>query len=138
VEQAGVRRIEGDVQAALDTYREAAALCESARIVTVECADVHYEAAGAAYERMDRELSIAEYRKAVDIYLRFDGNARAKAAVALNAVGVMYREMAEKGKARNAFEQALQVYRDTPDEFKSKGNIQKIQQNIRALDEGYH
>jgi tetratricopeptide (TPR) repeat protein len=138
VEQAGVKRVDGDVQGALDSYLEAASLCESKRIVTVECADVHYEAAGIAYERLDRELSIAGYRKAVDIYLRFGGNALAKAAVALNAVGVMYREMAEKTKARNAFEQALQVYSDTPDEFKSKANIEKIKQNIRALDEGYH
>jgi len=138
VEQAGTRRIEGDVAGALDSYLEATAVCESKRLVTVDCADVHYEAAGIAYERLDSELSIAEYRKAVEIYLRFEGNARAKAAVALNSIGVMYREMAEKTKARNAFEQALQIYSDTPDEFKSKGNIEKIKQNIRALDEGYH
>ncbi len=136
VEQAGVKRIEGDIQGALDLYLEAASLCES--IITVECADVHYEAAGIAYERMERDMSIAEYGKAVDIYLRFGGNSLAKAAVALNSVGVMYREMAEKTKARNAFEHALQIYSETPDEFKSKANIEKIKQNIRALDEGYH
>jgi tetratricopeptide (TPR) repeat protein len=138
VEQAGTRRIEGDVQGALDSYLEAAAVCDSRQQVTVECADVHYEAAGIAYERLDHDLAIAEYGKAVDIYLRFEGNARAKAAVALNSVGVIYREKAQKTKARNAFEQALQIYSDTPDEFKSKANIEKIKQNIRALDEGYH
>ncbi|MFO8073954.1 MAG: tetratricopeptide repeat protein [Polyangia bacterium] len=136
--KAGMARMEGDAQGALEYYLEAAAVCEQEESITVACADVYYETAGMAYERMEKELAIEYYGKAIDIYLRFKGNARAKAAVALNAEGVIYREMAEKSKARNLFEQALQIYEETPEEYKNAANIEKIKQNIRDLEEGYY
>jgi tetratricopeptide (TPR) repeat protein len=136
--KAGMARMEGDAQGALDYYLEAAAVCEQKESITVECADVFYETAGMAYERVEKEMAIEYYEKAIDIYLRFKNNSRAKAAVALNAEGVIYREMADKSKARNLFEQALQIYEETPEEYKSEANIDKIKQNIRDLEEGYY
>lgn len=135
--QAGLSAAEGDKEGALDHYLEAAKALDDTGEVTIERAEAHFLAADMAYQRLDAELAIAEYEKAVEIYLRFTGNSRTKAAVALNSMGVIYKEKAEKNKARNCWEQALQVYRELPAEFQNNSHIETIKQNIRDLDFGY-
>lgn len=135
--QAGLAVAEDDKQGALDYYLEAAHVLDATGEVTVERAEAHFLAADMAYQRLEAERAIAEYEQAIEIYLRFTGNSRAKAAVAMNAMGVIYKEKAEKNKARNCFEQALQVYRELDPEFQSKSHMETIEQNIRDLDEGY-
>jgi tetratricopeptide (TPR) repeat protein len=137
MKQAVVAVAEGDKESALDYYLEAAAVLDATGEVTVERAEAHFLAGDMAYQRLEADRAIVEYEKAIEIYLRFKGNSRAKAAVALNAMGVIYKEKAEKNKARNCFEQALQVYRELDPEFQSKPHMETIEQNIRDLDEGY-
>jgi tetratricopeptide (TPR) repeat protein len=134
--QAGMAISEDDTESALDYYLEAAKVLDDTGEVTVERAEAHFLAAGMAYQRLDPDLAITEYEKAIEIYLRFSGNSRAKAAVALNSLGVIYREKAEKNKARNCWEQALQVYRELDPEFQSKSHMETIEQNIRDLEFG--
>ncbi|MBW2277342.1 MAG: tetratricopeptide repeat protein [Deltaproteobacteria bacterium] len=134
--QAGLAIAEGDKEGALDNYLEAAAVLDATDEVTVERAEAHFLAADMAYQRLEHEQAIAEYEKAIEIYLRFKGNSRAKAAVALNALGVIYREKAEKNKARNCWEQALQIYRELPAEFQKASHVETIKQNIRDLEYG--
>jgi tetratricopeptide (TPR) repeat protein len=134
--QAGMAIAEGDKEGALDNYLEAAAVLDATGEVTIERAEAHFLAADMAYQRLEAEKAIAEYEKAIEIYLRFTGNSRAKAAVALNAMGVIYREKADKNKARNCWEQALQVYRELDPEFQSKTHMETIEQNIRDLEFG--
>jgi len=134
--QAGMAVAEGDKQGALDNYLQAAAVLDGAGEVTVERAEAHFLAADMAYQQLEADQAIAEYEKSIEIYLRFTGNSRAKAAVALNAMGVIYREKAEKNKARNCWEQALQVYRELDPEFQSKSHMETIEQNIRDLEFG--
>jgi len=135
--QAGLAIAEDRTQDALDAYLAAAAVLDGSGQVTIELAEAHFLAADVAYQRVDRDLAISEYQKAIDIYLRFTGNSKIKAAVALTNMGVMYKEKAEKNKARNCWEQALQLYKEAPPELQDHPNMRKIEQNIRDLDAGY-
>lgn len=135
--EAGVALSEGNTAGALDAYLEAAKALDGSGEVTVKRAEAHFLAADMAYQRVEKELALEQYQASVDIYRRFKGNSQAKAAVALTNMGVIYKEMAEKVKARNCWEQALQVYNELPEEFQIKAHIEKIKQNIRDLDEGF-
>ena len=135
--EAGMALAEDRLADALDAYMEAARVLDETGEVTVKRAEAHFLAADMAYQRMEKDLSLEEYQKSVDIYLRFKGNSRIKAAVALTNMGVIYKEKTEKNKARNAWEEALQIYKDGPDSPQNKIHMQKVEQNIRDLDEGF-
>lgn len=137
MEQAGLALAEGDSENALANYIEAARVLAESGEVLIKEADAHYQAAEVAYQRMEKELAIEEYDKSVQIYLRFSGNSKIKAAVALTNMGVIYKEMTEKSKARNCWENALQIYKEAPEDLRNKTHEAKIQQNIRDLDEGF-
>jgi tetratricopeptide (TPR) repeat protein len=137
MDQAGLAVTEGRTQDALDAYLAAAAVYDKTDEIIVERAEAHYFAGDAAYQRMEKDLAIAEYQKAIDIYLRFTGNSKIKAAVVLTNMGVVYKEKADKEKARNCWETALQLYNEAPDELKDHANIRKIEQNLRDLDNGF-
>jgi tetratricopeptide (TPR) repeat protein len=81
--------------------------------------------------------AIMEYDKAVEIYLRFRGNSRIKAANALNNMGTIYKEMLQKDRALNCWHRALDIYSKAPPELQDKTNIAKIQQNIRDMEQGF-
>ncbi len=134
---AGLAISEERTQDALDAYLAAAALLDGTGQISIERAEAHFLAADAAYQRVDRDLAISEYQKSIDIYLRFTGNSKIKAAVALTNMGVMYKEKAEKNKARNCWEQALQLYKAAPPELQDQRNMKKIEQNIHDLDNGF-
>jgi len=137
MDQAGLAMTEERTQDALDAYLSAAAVYDKTGEIIVERAEAHYLAADLAYQRMDKDLALEEYQKAIDIYLRFTGNSKIKAAVVLTNMGVVYKEKADKEKARNCWETALQLYNEAPDELKDHANIRKIEQNLRDLDNGY-
>ena len=134
--EAGMAIAEDRLQDALDAYLQAAAALDATGEVTVKRADAHSQAADMAYQRMEKDLALEEYQKSVDIFLRFKGNSRIKAAVALTNMGAIFKEKADKGKARNSWEQALQIYKDAPPSPQNNIHMQKVEQNIRDLDEG--
>ncbi len=135
--EAGVALAEDRLQDALDAYLEAATILDGTGEITVKRAEAHFLAADMAYQRVEKELAIEQYQLSVDIYLRFTGNSRVKAAVALTNMGVIYKEKAEKNKARNCWEQALQIYKEAPATSKVNIHIRKVQQNIRDLEHGF-
>ena len=135
--ETGMALAEDRLEDALDAYLEAAATLDGTGEVTVKRAEAHFLAADMAYQRVDKDLAIEQYQLSVDIYLRFTGNSRVKAAVALTNMGVIYKEKAEKNKARNCWEQALQIYKEAPSTSKVNIHIRKVQQNIRDLDHGF-
>jgi tetratricopeptide (TPR) repeat protein len=135
--QAGMALSEDDKASALDYYIEAAAVYDKEGDVTVDRAEAHFLAADMAYQLMERDQAIKEYDAAVQIYIRFDGNSKIKAAVALNNMGTIYKEIQDKNKARNCWEKAAQIYKDAPADLKNPQNLQKIEQNIRDLDQGF-
>ncbi len=138
VSQGGLALAEGDTENALAYYLEAARVLEAAGQDTVEQADAHYEAANVAYQRLERELAVEEYDKALAIYLRYSGNAQAKAAVTLTNMGVVYKEISDTTRARSCWEKALEIYNKLPEELQSQRNIAKIRQNIRDMDQGLY
>ena len=135
--QAGLALSEGNEQEALANYLAAADVYDRDGSITVERADAHYQAAGLAYQLAERKQAINEYNKSVEIYLRFRGNSRIKAANALNNMGTIYKEMQNKARALNCWHRALEIYQKAPAELQDKTNIAKIQQNIRDLEEGF-
>jgi tetratricopeptide (TPR) repeat protein len=137
MDQAGLAVTEGRTQDALDAYIAAAAVYDRTGDVIVERAEAHYFAGDLAYQRMEKDLAIEEYQKAIDIYLRFTGNSKIKAAVVLTNMGVVYKEKADKNKARNCWETALQLYKEAPPELQDHANMRNIEQNIRDLDAGF-
>ena len=128
---------EDRLQDALEAYLEASAALDTTNEVTVKRAEAHFLAADMAYQRMEKDLALEEYQKSVDIYLRFTGNSRIKAAVALTNMGVIYKEMTEKDKARNAWEQAFQIYKEAPESSQNRIHMGKVEQNIRDLEQGF-
>jgi len=137
MDQAGLAMTEGRTQDALDAYLAAADVYDKTNEIIVERAEAHYFAGDLAYQRMEKDLAIEEYQKAIDIYLRFTGNSKIKAAVVLTNMGVVYKEKADKNKARNAWETAIQIYKEAPPELQDHANMRKIEQNLRDLDAGY-
>jgi tetratricopeptide (TPR) repeat protein len=135
--QAGMAIADGDNQAALENYLEAARLYDESGEVTVERAEAHFLAASLAYQIGEKSQAIDEYDSSVEIYLRFSGNSKIKAANALNNMGTIYKELQDKPKARNCWERALNIYKEAPADLQNKGNMAKIEQNIRDLDEGF-
>lgn len=135
--QAGLSESEGDTQGAFANYLAAAELYEKSGQITVERADAHFQTAVFAYKLAEREIAVQEYEKAVDIYMRFSGNARIKAATALNNMGTIYKETQNKSRALNCWNRALEIYRSAPPELKSEANVQKTEQNIRDLESGF-
>lgn len=135
--EAGMALAEDRLEDALDAYMEAAKVLDGTGEVTVKRAEAHFLAADLAYQRMEKDLALEEYQKSVDIYLRFSGNSRIKAAVALTNMGVIHKEKTEKNKARNVWEQALQIYKDAPPSSQNKIHMQKVEQNLRDLDQGF-
>jgi tetratricopeptide (TPR) repeat protein len=137
MDQAGLAVTEGRTQDALDAYLAAADVYDKTDEVIVERAEAHYLAGDLAYQRMEKDLAIEQYQKAVDIYLRFTGNSKIKAAVVLTNMGVVYKEKAMKDQARNAWETAIQIYKEAPQELQDHNNMRKIEQNLRDLEAGY-
>ena len=135
--QAGLALSDGDIQGAMANYLAAADIYDKSGQVTVERAEAHFLAADLAYQLAERETAIQEYEKSVDIYLRFTGNSRIKAANALNNMGTIYKETQNKSRALNCWHRALEIYKEAPPELKNEANIQKIEQNIRDLEAGY-
>ena len=135
--QAGLALSEGNNEGAMANYLAAAEIYDKSGKVTVERAEAHFLAADLAYQISEREMAIEEYEKAVDIYLRFTGNSRIKAANALNNMGTIYKELQNKSRAMNCWNRALEIYRDAPADLKNEANIQKIEQNIRDLEAGF-
>jgi hypothetical protein len=45
--------------------------------------------------------------------------------------------MHDKARARTCWQQALEVYQNAPESSQNAGHIEKINQNIRDLDEGF-
>ena len=135
--QAGLALSEGNEQEALANYLAAAEVYDRDGSVSVERADAHFQAAGLAYQLSERKQAIDEYDKSVEIFLRFRGNSRIKAANALNNMGTIYKEMQNKARALNCWHRALEIYQQAPPELQDKTNIAKIQQNIRDLEQGF-
>jgi len=135
--KAGMAVAEERLDDALDYYLKAAQVLDDEGEVTVKRADAHYQAADMAYQRLQKELAIEEYQKAVDIYLRFTGNSKAKAGVALTNMGTIWKELSDYKKARKCWEQAIAIYKDAPQSGQTSIHIQKVEQNIRDLDEGF-
>ena len=135
--QAGMALSEGDEQGALDYYLEAAKIYDDSGQVSIERAEAHFLAADLAYRLGERRQAVEEYDAAVQIYVRFKGNSKIKAANALNNMGTIYKELERKDQARECWEKALQIYKEAPDEYKSNRNMAKIEQNLRDLAEGY-
>jgi tetratricopeptide (TPR) repeat protein len=135
--QAGLALHEGDEQQALANYLAAAEVYDKEGKVSVERAEAHFLAAGMAYQISERMMAIEEYDEAVKIYLRFGGNSKMKAANALNNMGTIYKELQDKSKAANCWNRALQIYEAAPPEQRNTANMQKIQQNLRDLQEGF-
>jgi tetratricopeptide (TPR) repeat protein len=135
--EAAMAQAEGRLADALSAYLAAADVYDRNDEVIVERAEAHYLAGDIAYQQMQKDVALEQYQKAVDIYLRFSGNSKIKAAVVLTNMGVVYKEKVMKDKARNCWETALQLYKEAPDELKDHANIRKIEQNIRDLDAGF-
>ncbi len=137
MEQAGLALAEDDKQGALEFYLEAAAVYDSAGEVTIDRAEAHFLSADLAYQVGEKMQAAEEYDKSVQIYLRFTGNSKIKAAIALNNMGTVYKEMEEYDKARNCWENALQIYKAAPPKLQSPRNMAKIRQNLSDLHEGF-
>ncbi|MCK9521994.1 MAG: hypothetical protein M0R76_02985 [Proteobacteria bacterium] len=134
---AGMALSEERLDDALSYYLSAAEVLDETGEVTIRRADAHYEAAGVAYQRYQKEMAIEQYQKAVEVYLRFSGNALLKAAVALTNTGVIWKELKDRARARTAWQQALEIYRAAPQTGQTSIHMQKVQANIQELDEGY-
>lgn len=137
LEQAGLALANGDKQGALASYLEAGRLFDSTGAVIVNRAEAHFLAADLAYELDDLEGAAAEYDKAVQIYRRFSGNSKIKAANALANMGTIHKRLHDKAKARDCWEQALQLYKEAPPEIRNPANMATIEQNISDLDQGF-
>ena len=135
--EAGFALGDGDTAGALEKYLQAAHIYDGTGEITIERGEAHFLAAGLAYQLGQRTQSLEEYDAAVEIYLRFSGNSKIKAANALNNMGTIYKELEEPDKARTCWERALQIYEAAPKELQSTSNMAKIQQNLRDLVEGY-
>lgn len=134
---AGMALSEGDEQGALANYLAAAKIYDQSGAVVIERAEAHFLAADLAYQLSELVQAIEEYEKAVDIYLRFSGNSKIKAANALNNMGTIYKELLKKSRAIDCWTRALEIYKDAPKELQNEANMQKIQQNIRDLEQGF-
>ncbi len=134
---AGTSEAEGDLKAALANYLAAADAFDQMGRPTVEQADAHSEAGRLAYQNAELQVAVDEYQKAVDIYVRFSGNALVKGGNALNNMGAIYKEMQNKSRALNCWNQALDLYRKAPKELQDQTNIAKIEQNIRDVEAGF-
>ena len=137
IEQASLALVEGNTDGALENYMAAAQVLDDTGEPTQKSADAHFEAAKLAYQKYDKELAISEYQKAIDLYLRFPGNAQSKAAVSYTNMGVVYKEMHDKARARTCWQQALDIYKNAGAEAQNAAHVEKIEQNIRDLDEGF-
>ncbi len=135
--QAGFAISEDDIEGALGYYLEAARIYDSTGEVTINRAEAHTEAAKLTYRLGDLEEAIAQYQIAVDIFMRFSGNSKIKAAVGLNNMGTIYKELEKKDKARNCWENALQIYKAAPPELQNRSNMATIEQNLSDLQEGF-
>jgi tetratricopeptide (TPR) repeat protein len=137
MEAAGAAIAEGDTQGAYDRYSEAADVLDEAGLVVIDRAEAHFYAADLAYKLLDKDGAVSHYKSAIEVYLRFSGNSKVKAAIALNNLGAIYKEIGDKPAAREVWEQALKVYRDAPPELQNKAHMAKIEQNISDLREGF-
>jgi tetratricopeptide (TPR) repeat protein len=135
--QAGMALSEGDDQGAMEYYLEAARVYDKTGQISVERAEAHFLAADLAYKIGNPQQAVDEYDASVQIYLRFTGNSKVKAAIALNNMGTIYKEMEKKDKARNCWEKALQIYKEAPPEFQSQTNMATIEQNLSDMAEGF-
>ena len=135
--QAGLAISEGDHQAAAQYYLQAATVYDRIGGTTIERAEAHFLAAAESYKIGNPGQAIEQYQTAVDIYLQFTGNSKIKAAVGLNNMGSIYKEMEQIDKARNCWSNALQIYKEAPPELQSHGNMATIEQNLRDLQEGF-
>ena len=134
---AGMAISEGNDEEALANYLAAAKLYDDAGVVTVDRAEAHFLAAGIAYKLTELVQAIDEYEKSVDIYTRFSGNSQIKAANALNNMGTIYKELLKKSRAIDCWTRALEIYKAAPKELQNEANMQKIEQNIRDLEQGF-
>ena len=135
--QGGLALSEGNEEEALENYLEAARIYDENGQVVIERAEAHYLAAELAFKLGDNDLTLKEYDTAVQIYLRFTGNSRVKAAIALNNMGSIYKKRQETAKAQRCWEQALELYKNAPPELQSHTNMETIEQNLSDLAEGY-
>lgn len=135
--QAALDLSEENYQSALAHYLAAAEIYDKDGAVSVERAEAHFLAADLAYQIGEKQLAIDEYDESVKIYLRFKGNAKMKAANALNNMGTIYKELQHKSKAANCWNRALQIYQEFPEADRNTANMQKIEQNLRDLNEGF-
>ena len=134
---AGMALSDGNDEEALANYLAAAKIYDQSGAVVVERAEAHFLAAGIAYRLTERLQALEEYEKAVDIYTRFSGNSQIKAANALNNMGTIYKELLKKSRAIDCWTRALEIYQAAPKELQNEANMQKIQQNIRDLEQGF-
>ena len=134
---AGMALSEGNEQEALANYLAAAEIYDRSGSIVEERAEAHFLAADIAYQLSERVQAIEEYEKSVDIYLRFSGNSKIKAANALNNMGTIYKELLKKSRAIDCWTRALEIYREAPKELQNEANMQKIQQNIRDVEQGF-
>ncbi len=135
--QAALSLSEEDYQGAMGNYLAAAEIYDKDGAITVERAEAHFLAAALAYQIGEKQLAIDEYDESVKIYLRFKGNNKMKAANALNNMGTIYKELQHKSKAANCWNRALQLYQEFPEAERNTANMQKIEQNLRDLNEGF-
>ncbi len=135
--QGGMAFSEKDYQTAFDHYLEAAALLDSHEGLSVEQAEAHFQTAEMAVELKDSDMALEHYERAAEIYLRFPGKTRVRAAIALANAGVIHKEKHNEDKARSSWERALEIYDEVPAKQRNQGNIQMIQQNLRDLEAGY-
>ncbi len=137
MEQAGLAVANEDPDTALANYIAAARTYDLIGDITVDRAESHFLAADLLYRLGDPTQALSQYQTAVDIYMRFSGNAKIKAAVSLNNMGSIYKELQRKDKARNCWENALQIYKAAPPELQNRTHMATIEQNINDLREGF-
>ncbi|MCU0660982.1 MAG: tetratricopeptide repeat protein [Myxococcota bacterium] len=134
MEKAVLAESEGDLATAYDSYIQAATVFDRTGGASVERAEAHFLAAEKALALSKFEEAVKHYDTAVQIYLRFEGNSQAKAAVALTNMGAAYKKTGQKEKARDCWTRALEVYQALPAELRNSANIAILEQNIRDLD----
>ena len=135
--QGGFAASDGDDEKALSLYLDAARILDGLGRVTVDRGEAHFLAGEVAEKLYKNALALEHFEKAVDIYLRFSGNSKIKAANALANMGAIHKQTGALGKARDCWTRALNIYKASPPEYRNSRNMGKIEQNLRDLSSGY-
>jgi tetratricopeptide (TPR) repeat protein len=137
MELAVIAESEGDLSKAYENYNEASVVLDAAGDFSENRAEAHFLAGEKALALLQFQDAVAHYEAAVPIYLRFEGNSQAKAAVALTNMGAAYKKLDQKDKARACWQRALEIYQSLPEENRSSLNMATIEQNLNDLESNF-